>query len=95
MAIGSSAFHIEFSLLPRHCGTTSKLDAEILQDFPQGNVTTKVFPASFCELGVARFQRELNSLPVRIQAEVIESLRVRCQEQGNPYVLPSSLQHVL
>ncbi len=35
------------------------LEAEIEQSFPHGFITTKLFPASFCEMGVERFRREL------------------------------------
>lgn len=39
------------------------LEAQVVQDFAHGFITTKIFPASFCELGLARFERELGSLP--------------------------------
>jgi very-short-patch-repair endonuclease len=71
------------------------LTAEIKQDFPHGFITTKVFPASFCELGVTRFERELISLPVEVRDAVITSLRDRCKEHGNVYVLPSRLRDKL
>jgi hypothetical protein len=35
------------------------LTAKITQDFPHGFITTEWYPASFCELGVERFQSEL------------------------------------
>ena len=38
------------------------LSAEIEQRFPHGFITTKLFPASYCELGVERFRRELEAL---------------------------------
>jgi len=40
------------------------LSVEIQQNFPHGFITTKLFPASFCELGVQRFNRELAYLPL-------------------------------
>ena len=72
-----------------------KLSAVIRQDFPHGFITTKIFPASFCELGVARFERELTSLPAGVRNAVAASLRERCREYGNAYVVPSSLRNVL
>src|ERR1035438_355061 len=39
------------------------LEAEIDQSFPHGFITTKLFPASFCELGIERFRAELLALP--------------------------------
>lgn len=71
------------------------LNAEIRQDFSHGFIATKIFPASFCELGIARFQRELTSLPAGVRTAVVNSLRDRCREYGSQYVLPSSLQNVL
>jgi hypothetical protein len=41
---------------------------EIQQSFPHAFITTKIFPASFCELGIARFVSELNALPMTIRA---------------------------
>ena len=34
------------------------LDANVEQSFPHGFITTKLFPASFCELGIERFRAE-------------------------------------
>jgi hypothetical protein len=71
------------------------LDAEIVQDFPHGFITTKVFPASFCEFGIARFQRELDCLPSGVRLAVISSLRDRAAEHGVEYVLPKQLTGLL
>jgi hypothetical protein len=71
------------------------LTAEVRCDFPHGFVTTKHFPASFCELGVARFERELSELPAGVQAEVVRSLEERAREHGLEYVLPSRLRYLL
>lgn len=72
-------------------GTT----ADIEQSFPHGFITTKLFPASFCEMGLTRFQAELNSLPSAIYARVIRSLCERAHEHGLEYVLPSTLVHLV
>src|ERR1039457_5041809 len=64
------------------------LEAEIEQSFPHGFITTKLFPASFCELGVERFRAELLALPGSVRDAVQWSLRERAAEHGLPYVLP-------
>ena len=69
--------------------------AEIRQDFPHRLITTKIFPASFCEMGVERFERELQELPSGVRLAVLESLRERAQEHGVEYVLPSKLRHLI
>ena len=53
------------------------LEAQIEQSFPHGFITTKLFPASFCELGVERFRAELLALPESVREAVISSLRER------------------
>jgi hypothetical protein len=71
------------------------LHATIEQDFPHGFITTRIFPASFCELGVARFARELQGLPAAVRAAVVQSLRDRAQEYGAKYVVPSNMASLL
>ncbi len=71
------------------------MDAEISQNFPHGFITTKIFPASFSELGITRFTGELQSLPNNTKNAVIQSLRDRSGEHGADYVLPSSLRNLL
>ena len=68
------------------------VDASIEQSFRHGFITTKLFPASFCELGVARFRRELKELPAAVRNAVISSLRERVEEHGLEYVLPTELR---
>lgn len=69
--------------------------AEIAQNFPHGFITTKLFPASFCELGIARFRSELATLPDAVGEAVVESLRARANEHGIEYVVPTSLRQLL
>jgi hypothetical protein len=64
---------------------------EIQQSFPHGFITTKIFPASFCELGIARFVSELNALPMTIREIVVRSLKDRAAEHGLEYVVPTAL----
>lgn len=49
------------------------LEALIDQSFPHGFITTKLFPASFCELGIERFRAELLALPGTVRDAVISS----------------------
>jgi hypothetical protein len=71
------------------------LNADVEQVFPQGFVTTKIFPASYSELGIERFACELASLPVQTRTAVEASLRDRAAEHGAQYVLPTKLRHLL
>jgi hypothetical protein len=71
------------------------LDATIVQNFPHGFVTTRIFPASYCELGINRFKTEIRALPVSVRQAVIASLRERAAEFGKEYVVPSALEGVL
>ncbi len=71
------------------------LEADIEQSFPHGFITTKLFPASFCELGVARFRRELEALPAAVRRAVVASLRDRVEEYGVEYVLPTGLRELV
>jgi hypothetical protein len=66
-------------------------EAKIEQSFPHGFITTKLFPASFCELGIERFRLELLALPQNVREAVISSLRQRASEYGLQYVLPKAL----
>jgi hypothetical protein len=69
--------------------------ADIVQTFPHGFITTQLFPASFCELGVERFRQELTALPPAVRDAVVSSLRDRVKQYGVEYVLPSSLLWLL
>jgi hypothetical protein len=71
------------------------LEADIEQSFPHGFITTKLFPASFCELGVTRFRRELDSLPPQVRDAVVASLRERVAEHGVEYVVPGALRPMI
>lgn len=64
-------------------------------EFPHGFITTKHFPASFCELGIQRFRAEMDSLPQDVRLEVCKSLRDCATEYGLEYVLPSSLRYLI
>lgn len=70
-------------------------DAEIEQDFRHGFITTKIFPASFCELGIERFERELRTLPRDVADAVHASLRERAEEHGPEFVVPRALRDFL
>ena len=67
------------------------LHAEIEQTFAHGFITTKVFPASFCEQGIDRFEAEMASLSGEVREAVARSLHARAAEYGWDYVLPSRM----
>jgi hypothetical protein len=71
------------------------LEADIEQSFPHGFITTTKFPASFCELGVARFRRELDALPAAVREAVIRSLLDQTVKHGIEYVLPTDLRRLV
>ena len=72
-----------------------RVQQELQTLFPHGFITTKLFPASFCELGIERFRTELDSLPQDVRSEVVSSLRDRANEHGVQYVLPSTLRYLI
>jgi hypothetical protein len=67
-------------------------DIQIEQFFPHGFITTKLFPASFCELGIARFIHELDSIPADVRHAVITSLRKQVAKYDIEYVVPKKLR---
>lgn len=71
------------------------LEGTVVQDFAHGFITTKIFPASFCELGLVRFKSELDSLPPSVRGAVLDSLRARTDEHGAVFVVPSGLMELL
>lgn len=71
------------------------LEAKVVQDFPHGFITTKHFPASYCELGIERFTRELEALPKMVREAVVELLRAPVAEHGIEYVLPRELRQLV
>lgn len=70
-------------------------DAAIEQDFRPGFITTKILPASYCELGIERFERELAALPNRVRDAVLLSLKERATEHGPEFVVPSRLRSLV
>ena len=72
------------------------LEVEIQHSFPHGfTITTKLFPASFCELGIERFRVELLTLPGSVREAVLASRRQRVAVHGLQYVLPKSLAAII
>jgi hypothetical protein len=71
------------------------ISADIRQNFQHGFVTTKLFPASFCDLGIDRFKSELKELPLEVRIAVINSLKARIQDHGIEFVLPTSLRYLI
>jgi hypothetical protein len=71
------------------------LEANIEQTFPHGFITTKIFPASFCELGTQRFKNEIEALPLVVKKCVIDSLKEKISCFGIEFVLPSTLYYLV
>jgi hypothetical protein len=46
----------------------------IEQDYPHGFIKSKIFPASYCALGVERFMAELHDLPEKEFVDVVTNL---------------------
>jgi len=68
------------------------LDVEITQDFPHGFISKKaLLPASFCELGVDRFLKELIALPENIKNDVLKSLTEKVKELGEACVFTQKI----
>lgn len=58
-------------------------------------IATKIFPASYCELGIERFRDELERLPAKVSDAVCASLWARVEEHGLEYVLPTSRANLI
>jgi len=72
-----------------------ELESQIKIDFPHGFITTRIFPASFCEMGTRIFVAQLNSLPETVRKKVVDSLLDRSLEYGKEYVLPKQLWSII
>jgi len=71
------------------------IECNIKQDFNHGFIKTKVFPASFCQLGLERFENEYLKYPNEIQLQTQQSLRDRINEYGEEFVITSGLKNIL
>ena len=71
------------------------LDTNAPHNFPHGFPTTNELPSSFCEKGVANFERDLALLSPNLKTAVIETLHKRAESLGIDWVLPSTLQYIL
>jgi len=66
------------------------LRAHIVQDFPHGFIDARAkLPASFCELGVERFRREMYSLPTDVRDSVVASLVGWREKYNKEIIVPS------
>jgi hypothetical protein len=68
---------------------------EIKTNFPHGFIRTRILPASFCDMGIKRFDLELKKLPDNVRAEVLESLQNKVDEFGFDYVLPEHYKNII
>jgi len=82
-------------LTPQTLELLFNINAEIEQNFSHGFVASKIFPASYCEYGTYRFEREFNSLPRNIKQEITETLRTQILKYDFETVLPTSLLAIM
>ena len=54
----------------------------IEQNYPHGFIKSKIFPASYCALGVERFMAELHDLPYDIFMEILMNLFDRAFDEA-------------
>lgn len=58
-------------------------DSSPFKDFPHGFIAnTVIFPADFCELGIARFERDLNQFAC-IESDIMDSLARASEAKGD------------
>lgn len=68
-----------------------------LPHIPAGFISpSAVLPADFCEMGINRFEKEINDIPTHIKDEIIESLQIKLDTKGDiNLVLPTKLRYLL
>jgi hypothetical protein len=83
-------------MCPRVVQNLFELPCPFTQVYPHGfNSNTVIFPADFCELGIARFNSDLEKFNY-IREDIIVSLRNKIKLKGNQrLVLPPSLLHLV
>jgi len=65
-----------------------QIDHQIKQDFPHGFIDKKaMLPASFCELGMKRFDNEICMLPQRVMKQVLDSLKGQMAMHHRDFVI--------
>jgi hypothetical protein len=69
----------------------------IEQDYPHGFIKSKVFPASYCAMGVERFMAELHDLPYDIFVEILMNLFDHAFEKAYApeFVIPGAMAYLL
>ena len=59
----------------------------IFQNYPHGFIDKKAtFPASYCKLGIIKFNEQIDNLPKTVSDEIFESLKIKAKEYGDIYV---------
>jgi hypothetical protein len=71
------------------------IDIKYQQTFPHGFISkTVIMPADFCEMGVLKFQADLESFEY-IRNDIIKSLKDKVIELGDQeFVLPNSMNYL-
>lgn len=61
-------------------------DIDLHRNFNHGFIKTKIFPASFCKLGIERYNSEIEKLPDNVKEEIKISLHIQKLKYGSEYV---------
>lgn len=70
-------------------------NTKIIQNFPHGFIKTKIYPASFSELGMNKFKNIFINLPSFVQQNIIVSLNEKIKIHNIQYVIPEYLRDIL
>ncbi len=97
--LGISIIRIPYfvQLSPETIKLLFQFDCPYVQQYPHGfisNKSTMIFPADFCELGVARFRDELQKFGSNISADIVNSLRQAAESRPIETVIPPSCMDI-
>ncbi|MHB1268078.1 MAG: hypothetical protein ACYCY2_10825 [Acidithiobacillus ferriphilus] len=69
----------------------------IEQDYPHGFIKSKIFPASYCAIGVKRFMAELYDLPESTFVDIVTNLIDRALDKAYTpeFVIPGVMAYLL
>lgn len=72
------------------------INGEVIQKYSHGFIDKNaILPASFCELGLDRFEEEIGNLPVNVKEEISKSLNNNINFYGYEYVMPKGMEYIL
>ena len=59
---------------------------EIETNFGHGYIKSNVFPASYCQLGIVRYKKELLDIPNNVNNDIKKTLISKSEKYGSDYV---------